>query len=255
MGCTSGIEWTDATWNPLTGCTKVSAGCANCYAEALARRLQAMGQPRYANGFELTLHRHLLDQPARWRKPRVVFVNSMSDLFHEQVPVDFIRAVFATMVRADQHIYQVLTKRAERLAERSAQLPWPSQIWAGVTVERADYVSRVAALRVVPAAVRFLSLEPLLGPLPDLDLQGIDWVIAAGESGPRARPMDLAWARALRDSCRQAKVPFFLKQLGGWPDRRHGAAALLDGRLWKEWPIGRPRAQPSNTLVLPGLED
>ncbi len=254
MGSCSGIEWTDATWNPLTGCTKVSAGCRHCYAEALARRLQAMGNPSYANGFELTLHHHLLDQPLRWRKPRFVFVNSMSDLFHEEVPFEFIAAVFETMVRADQHVYQVLTKRAERLASLADRLPWPNHIWAGVTVEHAAYLPRVDVLRSVPAQVKFLSLEPLLGPLPELDLAGIDWVIVAGESGPGARPMELDWVRELRDLSLDQQTPLFLKQLGGWPDRRHGEAALLDGRLWKQWP---PRPEhvddPNATLVLPGM--
>lgn len=254
MGSCSGIEWTDATWNPLTGCSKVSAGCRHCYAEVLARRLQAMGNPSYANGFELTLHHHLLDQPLRWRKPRFVFVNSMSDLFHEDVPFEFVAAVFETMVRADHHVYQILTKRAERLAELAPRLPWPDHIWAGVTVERADYLSRVDNLRSIPARIKFLSLEPLLGPLPGLELTGIDWVIVAGESGPGARPMELDWARELRELCREARVPYFLKQLGGWPDRRHGQAALLDGELWKERPPRRACVNiPSPTMLLPGM--
>ncbi|MBI2297799.1 MAG: phage Gp37/Gp68 family protein [Armatimonadetes bacterium] len=255
MASCSGIEWTDATWNPLTGCSKVSAGCQHCYAEALSRRLQAMGNPSYHNGFELTLHHHLLDQPLRWRRPRFVFVNSMSDLFHEDVPFEFIEVVFDTMVRADQHIYQVLTKRAARLAELAPHLPWPAHVWAGVTVERADYRHRVDALRSVPAQLRFLSLEPLLGPLPDLDLTGIDWAIVAGESGPGARPMVLDWARDLRDRCLDADVAFFLKQLGGWPDRRHGEAALLDGRLWKEWPARERCSSGTATMILPGMEE
>lgn len=249
MGSSSEIEWTDATWNPLTGCTKLSAGCQHCYAEAMARRLQAMGQPNYRDGFELTLHPHLLEQPLSWRRPRMVFVNSMSDLFHDQVPVEFIAAVFETMVRADQHVFQVLTKRAARLATLAPRLPWPANIWAGVTVERADCLHRVDALRSVPAAVRFLSLEPLLGPLDALDLSGIDWAIVAGESGPRARPMALDWARGIRDTCLAAGVPFFLKQLGGFPDKRPGPAAVLDGQVWKQWPR-RPAAQQG---ALPGL--
>jgi protein gp37 len=250
MGSCSSIEWTDATWNPLTGCTKLSAGCAHCYAEALARRLQAMGQARYAKGFELTLHPEALEQPLNWRRPRVVFVNSMSDLFHPEVPLAFITAVFETMARADWHVFQVLTKRAERLAQLAPELPWPRHVWAGVTVERNDYVRRADCLRAVPAGLRFLSLEPLLGPLPNLDLSGIDWVIVAGESGPRARPMDPAWVRPIRDRCLAAGVPFFLKQLGGWPDRRHGEAATLDGRCWKAMPALAPVSPRQPSLPL-----
>ena len=254
MGARSEIEWTHATWNPVTGCDRLSAGCAHCYAAALAHRLQAMGQPAYRNGFALTLHPHLLDVPLHWRRPRTIFVCSMADLFHEQVPLDFLRDVFQTIRAARQHTFQVLTKRAERLAEVAPRLPWPEHLWAGVTVERADYQWRVEHLRRVPAAVRFLSLEPLLGPLPELDLTGIHWVVAAGESGPGARPLQAAWLRGIHDRCRDAGVPFWLKQLGGWPDRRGGAAALLDGRLYKEFPAAHPRHHLVRDGVLPGLD-
>lgn len=232
----SKIEWTDETWNPVTGCTKISPGCKHCYAERMAARLQAMGQPNYRRGFALSLHPHALDLPLRWRKPQVIFVNSMSDLFHEDVPEEFIQRVFATMVRADWHRYQVLTKRAERLAELSPRLPWPGHVWMGVSVENADYAWRIDRLRSTPAKVKFLSLEPLLGPLPDLNLGGIDWAIVGGESGPGARPMDLDWARDIRDQCQAAGGPFFLKQLGGCPDKRGGEKAVLDGRRWTQMP-------------------
>ncbi len=235
MGSVSHIEWTQATWNPVTGCTKVSQGCKHCYAERLARRLQAMGNFRYRNGFRLTLHPDLLDLPLRWTTPRLIFVNSMSDLFHENVPLAFIQAVFRTMERAHWHIFQVLTKRAQRLADLTSVLVWPENVWVGVSVERQDVVWRVDCLRQVPAVVRFLSCEPLLGPLV-LDLTGIHWVIVGGESGPGARPMDLAWARAIRDQCLAAGVPFFLKQLGGAWDKRGHERALLDGRLWRQMP-------------------
>ena len=235
MGGASSIEWTEATWNPATGCTKVSAGCKNCYAERFARRLKAMDNPRYARGFEVTLHSDLLDLPLRWRQPRVIFVNSMSDLFHEAIPLSFIQSVFATMQAAHWHAFQVLTKRAERLSELAAILPWPGNVWMGVSVERQDYAWRVDLLRRVPAAVRFVSCEPLLGPL-SIDLKGVGWVIVGGESGPHARPMHPAWARALRDQCKSSGVPFFLKQLGGAIDKRGKDQALLDGRLWRQMP-------------------
>ncbi len=252
MGSCSGIEWTDATWNPMTGCDRWSAGCEHCYAAAMARRLQAAGQPAYRDGFAVTLHPEALDLPRRWRRPRFVFVCSMGDLFHERVPLPFLQRVFEAMAHHDHHVYQVLTKRSQRLAELAPSLPWPAHIWAGVTVERADYQHRLADLRAVPAKLRFLSLEPLLGPLPGLDLTGIDWVVVAGESGPGARPMAEDWARSLRDRCDEVAVPFFLKQLGGWPDRRHGADALLDGRLHKAMPDVRPGRQ-SVDGVLPGF--
>lgn len=236
MGLDSCIEWTESTWNPLTGCTKVSPGCKHCYAERLAGRLRAMGQPNYRRGFELTLHPHALELPLRWRKPQVIFVNSMSDLFHEDVPESYIQRVFETMCRADWHRYQVLTKRAERLAELAPRLTWPDHIWMGVSVENADYTWRIDFLLATGARVQFLSLEPLLGPLPNLSLTDIDWVIVGGESGPGARPMDLDWVRDIREGCRGAGVPFFLKQLGGCPDKRGGDKALLDGQRWTQMP-------------------
>ncbi len=234
MGATSNIEWTDATWNPVTGCTKVSAGCAQCYAEPLARRLRAMGQPNYQDGFAVRVHPHMLDVPFIWKKPRVVFVNSMGDLFHEEVSEDFIQKVFDTMARADWHRYLVLTKRDLRMASMAPNLPWPGNVWMGVTVESNRHLDRVARLKETPAAVKFISAEPLLGPLPDLELTGIDWVIVGGESGPGARPMDPAWVRDLRDQCVSAGVPFFFKQWGGV--RKKAAGRVLDGRTWDERP-------------------
>ncbi len=234
MAQLSSIEWTDATWNPVTGCTKISPGCKHCYADRLAKRLQAMGQPRYRNGFSVTLQPDLLEEPLRWTKPRLVFVNSMSDLFHEAVPLAFIQRVFETMERADWHIFQVLTKRHQRLAALAEDLHWPRNVWMGVSVESQDYVERVASLRKVPAAVRFLSVEPLLSPISFLPLRGIQWVIAGGESGPRARPMEPDWVRAIRDRCRAMGVPFFFKQWGGV--HKSASGRTLDGRTWDEMP-------------------
>ena len=230
----SRIEWTDATWNPVTGCNKVSPGCKRCYAERMAKRLKATGMAKYRNGFEVTLHPDTLDIPLRWRKSRSIFVNSMSDLFHERVPDDFVREVFEVMERAHWHRYQVLTKRPERVAALNAELHWPTQVWLGVSVESADYVHRIDLLRETGAAVKFLSLEPLLGPLPELNLQGIDWVIVGGESGPGARPMQEAWALDIRDQCLDAGVAFHFKQWGGVFKKRNGRE--LDGRTWDEMP-------------------
>jgi protein gp37 len=234
MGEHSQIEWTESTWNPVTGCTKVSPGCAHCYAERMARRLKAMGQPNYRNGFRVTMHKHALNLPLGWKRPQMVFVNSMSDLFHEDVPVDFIRRVFDVMRQTDRHLFQILTKRSQRLAELAPLLPWPANVWMGVTVESCDYIHRIDDLRRVPAAVRFLSLEPLLGPLPDLDLTDIDWVIVGGESGPGARAMSEAWALNLRDQCMRAGVAFFFKQWGGVNKKKAGR--LLGGRTWDQMP-------------------
>jgi protein gp37 len=234
MGFNSSIEWTEATWNPVTGCTKVSPGCKHCYAERLAKRLQAMGQRRYANGFRVTLHEDLVGLPLRWRIPRRIFVNSMSDLFHEAIPEAFIQKIFTIMGKADWHCFQVLTKRAERLAALSPQLSWRPHIWMGVSVEQRRYLSRIDALRQTGAQVKFLSLEPLLGPLPNLDLRGIDWVIVGGESGPGARPMDPRWVVDLRDQCQQARVSFFFKQWGGV--HKHTTGRVLEGRTWDEMP-------------------
>ena len=230
----SAIEWTGVTWNPVTGCTKVSPGCARCYAERLARRLRAMGSPKYAAGFEVALHRETLDDPLRWRQPRLVFVNSMSDLFHDAVPDAFVEAVFRTMNAASRHTFQVLTKRPERAAALGRRLRWTANVWLGTSVETEPYLRRLEPLRRTPAAVKFLSLEPLLGPLPSLELDGVDWVIAGGESGPGARPLDPDWARAIRDKCARSGVPFFFKQWGG--TQRKKAGRLLDGRTWDELP-------------------
>ena len=232
----SAIEWTESTWNPVTGCDKISPGCKHCYAEVMARRLQGMGQANYHRGFQLTLQPAMLERPLAWRKPQMIFVNSMSDLFHNDVPLTFIRRVFGVMKEATWHTFQVLTKRADRLEAVAGDLPWPPNVWMGVSVERQDYTFRIGHLRQTPAAVKFLSLEPLLGPLPSLDLRGIDWVIVGGESGPRARPMDGRWALDIRDQCRQAGVPFFFKQWGG--RNKKAAGRLLAGRTWDEMPLG-----------------
>ena len=231
----SKIEWTDATWNPVTGCNKVSPGCKFCYAERLSKRLKATGMAKYHNGFAVTVHPDTLDIPLRWRKPRSIFVNSMSDLFHPEVPDDFIAEVFDVMTRAHWHRYQVLTKRPERVASLNSTLPWPAQIWQGVSVENGDYAYRIDLLRDTSAAVKFLSLEPLLGPLPNLDLAGIDWVIAGGESGPGARPMQPEWVRDIRDQCIDAGVPFHFKQWGGVFKKRNGRE--LDGITWDGVPL------------------
>jgi len=234
MAGPSRIEWTEASWNPVTGCTKASPGCQNCYAERLAKRLQAMGQPNYRDGFRVVLHPHALDAPLNWSRSQLVFVNSMSDLFHEDVPLDFIRKVFAVMTRARQHNFQVLTKRAERLEELAKKLPWPSNVWIGVSVESADYAYRIEHLRHVPASTRFISFEPLLADAGHLDLTDIHWAIVGGESGPGARPMEPEWALAIRDQCQDQSVPFFFKQWGGVHKKKAGR--LLDGRVWDEYP-------------------
>ena len=238
MAVNSSIEWTETTWNPVTGCTKVSAGCRNCYAERMATRLKAMGSPNYRNGFKLTLHPQTLDMPFRWRKPRIVFVNSMSDLFHEDVPLSFIKEVFEVMSQAHWHTFQVLTKRGDRLSEVGPTLDWPSNVWMGVSVETPEHASRIGQLRQVPAKTKFLSLEPLLAHFPRPNLDGIDWVIVGGESGPGARPMSKHWVRQIRDRCRQESVPFFFKQWGGVNKKRAGR--LLDGKTWEEMPSRRP---------------
>jgi protein gp37 len=234
MTCTTKIEWTETTWNPVTGCTKLSEGCRNCYAERMARRLCAMGQANYANGFKLTMHEHVLRAPLTWKRPQRVFVNSMSDLFHESVPLEFIRKVFDVMRDTPRHTFQVLTKRSERLLELSGMLPWPPNVWMGVTVERSDYLFRVDHLRQIGASTKFLSCEPLLGPLADLELAGIDWVIVGGESGPKARPMLPEWVREIRRQCAAAGVPFFFKQWGGVNKKKTGR--LLDGQTWDDMP-------------------
>jgi protein gp37 len=234
MAANSKIEWTECTWNPVTGCTKISPGCRHCYAERMAKRLQAMGQPNYRNGFRLTPHPHMLDLPLHWRQPRMIFVNSMSDLFHQGVPLDFIRKVFDVMQRASQHCFQVLTKRSERLAQLSPQLPWPDNVWMGVTVENADHAFRIDHLRQTNAAVKFISFEPLLGPVARVNLADIDWAIVGGESGPGARPMQPEWVTGLRDRCQAAGIPFFFKQWGGINKKANGR--VLDDKTWDERP-------------------
>lgn len=236
MSTNSSIEWTESTWNPLTGCTKISPGCKHCYAERMAMRLKAMGKENYRNGFKLTLHENALDKPLEWKKPQVIFVNSMSDLFHKDVPVEFVLEVFDIMRRAHWHTFQVLTKRADRLEELSPQIDWPENVWMGVSVENQDYTFRIDHLRRTNAKVKFLSLEPLLGPLKKLNLKGIHWTIVGGESGPGARPLDPAWVTEIRDQCVRAKVPFFFKQWGGVQKKKAGRT--LEGRTWDEMPIG-----------------
>jgi protein gp37 len=235
MATKSSIEWTESTWNPLTGCTKVSPGCKHCYAERMAKRLHAMGQPNYVNGFKLTLHPQALEIPLGWKKPQIIFVNSMSDLFHKDVPIEFIQQVFDVMRRADWHTFQVLTKRAERLQEIDAQIDWPANVWMGVSVETQDYTFRIDHLRQTHAKTKFLSLEPLLGPLPKLKLRGINWVIVGGESGPGARPLLEEWVIDIRDQCKARHVPFFFKQWGGVQKKRAGRS--LQGEIWNEMPV------------------
>lgn len=235
MATNSHIEWTDATWNPVTGCTKISPGCKHCYAERLAKRLKAMGQANYQNGFEVTLQQHMLELPLKWKSPKRIFVNSMSDLFHEEVPTQYIKQVFDIMRRAHWHQYQVLTKRSNRVRTLSKELPWLPQIWMGVSVESEKYACRIDDLRKTGAHVKFLSIEPLLGPLEKLNLQGIDWAIVGGESGPGARPMNSAWVTKLRDQCLRAGVPFFFKQWGGV--RKNATGRTLDGRTWDQMPL------------------
>jgi protein gp37 len=261
MANNSSIEWTEATWNPVAGCTVISPGCTNCYAMRLARRLELMGQPKYAGTTRISggrakwngtvkLDIASLDIPKRWTVGRTIFVNSMSDLFHEQIPLDFIQRVFVTMAEATQHTFQILTKRAERAAELSTKLPWPTNVWMGVSVENMDYIGRIDELRKTSAVVKFLSLEPLLGPLENLDLRGIGWAIAGGESGPTARPIEPDWVRSIRDQCLAAGVPFHFKQWGGANKKKAGR--VLDGRTWDEQPAKRsaqPEGQQQGMLV------
>ena len=239
----SRIEWTESTWNPVAGCTKISAGCAHCYAERMAKRLKAMGQANYADGFAVRMHPHMLNLPLTWKKPQTIFVNSMGDLFHAQVSDAFIRKVFTVMKAAHWHRFQLLTKRTERLAKLAPDLDWPENVWMGATVESHDTAHRIDSLRTVPAAGRFLSMEPLLGPIPGLDLEGIHWVIVGGESGPGARTMAQPWVVEIRDACQRQAVPFFFKQWGGV--RKKAKGRLLEGRTWDEMPgeleIRRPR--------------
>lgn len=234
MAINSHIEWTEATWNPVTGCNKISTGCQHCYAERLAKRLKAMGLKNYRNGFEVTLQPQMLEVPLRWKKPQHIFVNSMSDLFHDDVSIDYIQQVFAVMAKAYWHRFQVLTKRSERLLELSPKLDWKPNIWMGVSVETDRFVNRIDDLRQTGAQIKFLSLEPLLGPLSKLDLEGIHWAIVGGESGPGARPMKEEWVTEIRDQCKKARVPFFFKQWGGVVKSRTGRK--LEGRTWSQMP-------------------
>ena len=244
----SGIEWTEATWNPITGCTKTSPGCHNCYAERMARRLRAMENPHYANGFSLTLHEDTLEIPFRWRKPRMIFVNSMSDLFHEGVPQGFIQKVFDVMRDASWHTYQILTKRSCRAGELAESIEWPPNVWMGVSVENCDYAYRIDHLRQTGSHIKFLSLEPMLGPMPRMNLNGIDWVIVGGESGPHARPMRKEWAVDVKDQCQSVGIPFFFKQWGGVQRKRNGR--LLEGRTWDQMP-SRDISSAQQALQIP----
>jgi protein gp37 len=235
MATQSRIEWTESTWNPLTGCTKISPGCKHCYAERMSKRLKAMGQANYANGFKLTMHEHALEKPLEWKTPQVIFVNSMSDLFHKDAPLSFIQRVFDAMKRAHWHQFQVLTKRSERLMELSPHLEWTDNIWMGVSVENADYTFRIDHLKKTGAKIKFLSVEPLLGPITKINLKGMNWVIVGGESGPGARPLEGEWVVGIRDQCLKARVPFFFKQWGGVQKKKAGR--LLDGRTWDQMPV------------------
>jgi len=234
MAQNSRIEWAECTWNPVTGCTKISPGCKHCYAERMALRLQAMGQPNYRNGFNVTTHQHMLDLPLKWRSPRKIFVNSMGDMFHRLVPDDFIAESFSVMTKSAQHQFQLLTKRSLRLQQMSCDLPWPTNLWMGVSIEAADYKHRIESLRQTDAYIKFLSLEPLLEDIGELDLRGIDWVIVGGESGPKARLVEASWIRNIKRQCREQDVPFFFKQWGGINKKKNGR--LLDGQTWDEMP-------------------
>jgi protein gp37 len=242
---TSKIEWTESTWNPVTGCTKISSGCKNCYAERMAKRLQLMGQPNYAHGFEVRLHENVLEYPLMWNKPKTIFVNSMSDLFHDQVPDYFIFQVFEIMKKAHWHKFQVLTKRSRRLKKLAPALSWAQNIWMGVSVENEETTYRIEDLKGVPAAVRFLSLEPLIGPLDVLNLYNIDWVIVGGESGPGARLLEKEWVMQIKRQCDKQNVPFFFKQWGGINKKKAGR--LLEGRTWDAMPINS-RIMPGNAI-------
>jgi protein gp37 len=248
MGANSSIEWTESTWNPVTGCTKVSPGCKHCYAERIAERLQAMGQRNYRNGFKLTLQAHMLDLPLQWRKPQRIFVNSMSDLFQKEVPPAYILRVFGVMRRAYWHQFQVLTKRSDILSELDPLIDWPPNVWMGVSVENKDYTWRIDDLRQTHARTKFLSIEPLLGPIADLNLSGIDWVIVGGESGPGARPIQRNWVVDIRRQCRQAGVAFFFKQWGGVNKKKTGRK--LDGRTYDEMPINQNDEDVQQSLSL-----
>lgn len=261
MAKLSSIEWTNMTWNPVTGCTKVSQGCKHCYAERMAKRLRAMGVHRYRDGFKVTLHEDLVDLPKNWKLPRLVFVNSMSDLFHPEVPTEFVQRVFKTMNECPKHVFQVLTKRSDRLRELSDKLEWSDNIWMGVSVEDEKVLDRVHDLRQVPAHVRFLSCEPLIGPLHNLDLTSIHWVITGGESGPKSRPIKAEWVREIRDKCGERGIAFFFKQWGGV--RKDLTGRILDGQTYDEFPIlanpatlqamASKHGRSAESLLLPSL--
>ena len=250
MSDNTAIEWSDASWNPVTGCTKVSQGCKNCYAERMALRLQKMHRPRYENGFAVTLHHDLIDLPRRWKKPRRIFVNSMSDLFHEDVPAEFIAQVFNTINLVPRHTFQILTKRPENALAMAHRLPWPHNLLMGTSVEDRAATARIQILRQIPAKYHFLSIEPLLEGLPSLNLRGIHWVIVGGESGPKSRPIEADWVRDLRDQCLTARVPFFFKQWGGVNKKKTGRT--LDGRTWDEVPeMSGPSPAPVPSFTMP----
>lgn len=230
----SRIEWTESTWNPVTGCTKCSEGCLNCYAEKMAKRLQAMGHPKYKKGFKVQCHKQMIDIPLNWKKSQMIFVNSMSDLFHEKVPYSFVQQINQTVKEANWHIFQVLTKRSKRLVEISRCVKWPSNLWLGVTVESKDYLDRIEDLKSVKADCKFVSFEPLLGEIPDLNLKGIDWVIVGGESGPGAREMKKEWVLNIKRICEEKDIPFFFKQWGGINKKKSGRTLL--NRTWDEYP-------------------
>src|SRR3989339_2019253 len=235
MAKNSTIEWTESTWNPVTGCTKISSGCANCYAERLALRLKAMGNPSYTHGFSVTMHEEALTLPLKWKKPQTIFVNSMSDLFHKDVPISFVKKTFDVMNKADWHRFQVLTKRSDTLLKLNSELNWTENIWMGVSVENQDYTFRIDDLRNTGAFIKFLSIEPLIGPVRKLKLKNIHWVIVGGESGPKARPMKQEWVLDIKDQCKEAGISFFFKQWGGTNKKKAGR--LLEGRTWDELPI------------------
>lgn len=234
MSTNSSIEWTTSTWNPVTGCTKVSSGCKNCYAERMSKRLKAMGNPNYQNGFQVTCHEKMVELPLTWKKPQRIFVNSMSDLFHEEVPFEFITRIFTIMKVAHWHQFQILTKRSERLAQLAQKLDWAENIWMGVSVEDQENTFRIDDLRKTPPITKFLSIEPLIGPISNINLQNIDWVIVGGESGPKSRPIKEEWVTSLRDQCIDANVPFFFKQWGGFNKKENGR--ILQGRTWSQYP-------------------
>lgn len=229
------IEWTESSWNPVTGCSPISAGCAHCYAARFAKRLKAMGNPRYTNAFDVTIHEDLINAPLAWKKPQMIFVNSMSDLFHDDVPTDIIKRIFDTMNRSPIHTFQILTKRAERLAVLAPDLQWSDNIWMGVSIENQDTIFRADFLKQTGAHIKFISAEPLLSPLPGLDLQSIDWLIVGGESGPGSRPMLEEWVMELKSKCEESDTAFFFKQWGGTNKKKAGS--LLGGKEYKNYPI------------------